>query len=55
MDLPSAVEAVEQVPDIPMLRKNTAAFVNELPGAAIANVDGESNYVRVQVPTNSGA
>ncbi len=49
------VKTVEQVPDIPMFRKNTAAFVHELPDAAIANVDGDSNYVRVQVLTNSGA
>jgi phenylpyruvate tautomerase PptA (4-oxalocrotonate tautomerase family) len=49
------VKAVEEVPDIPMFRKNTAAFVHELPEAAIANVDGDSNYVRVQVLTNSGA
>jgi phenylpyruvate tautomerase PptA (4-oxalocrotonate tautomerase family) len=38
-----------------MFRKNTAAFVHELPAHAIANVDGDSNYVRVQVLTNSGA
>ncbi len=49
------VKTVEQVPDIPMFRKNTAAFVHELPDAAIANVDGDSNYVRVQVLTNAGA
>jgi len=49
------VKTVEQVPDIPMFRKNTAAFVHELPEAAIANVDGDSNYVRVQVLTNAGA
>ncbi len=49
------VKTVEQVPDIPMFRKSTAAFVHELPEAAIANVDGDSNYVRVQVLTNSGA
>ncbi len=51
----AAVKAVEQVPDIPMFRKNTAAFVHELPREAIANVDGDSNYVRVQVLTNFGA
>jgi phenylpyruvate tautomerase PptA (4-oxalocrotonate tautomerase family) len=49
------VMAVEQVPDIPMFRQNTAAFVHELPAASISNVDGEHNYVRVQVLTNSGA
>jgi phenylpyruvate tautomerase PptA (4-oxalocrotonate tautomerase family) len=29
--------------------------VHELPAGALANVDGDSNYVRVQVLTNSGA
>jgi phenylpyruvate tautomerase PptA (4-oxalocrotonate tautomerase family) len=55
MDAAATVKSVEAVPDIPMFRKNTAGFVHELPASAIANVDGESNYVRVQVLTNSGA
>ena len=46
---------VEQVPDIPMFRQNTAAFVHELPAGSLSNVDGDSDYVRVQVLTNSGA
>ncbi len=46
---------VEQVPNIPMFRKNTAAFVHELPADAVSNVDGDSTYVRVQVLTNAGA
>jgi phenylpyruvate tautomerase PptA (4-oxalocrotonate tautomerase family) len=54
-DLATAVKTVEQVPDIPMFRKNTAAFVHELPAGAISNVDGDSDYVRVQVLTNAGA
>jgi phenylpyruvate tautomerase PptA (4-oxalocrotonate tautomerase family) len=54
-DLAAAVMAVEQVPDIPMFRQNTAAFVHELPAGSLSNVDGESNYVRIQVLTNSGA
>jgi phenylpyruvate tautomerase PptA (4-oxalocrotonate tautomerase family) len=54
-DLAAAVMAVEGVPDIPMFRKNTAAFVHELPATALANVDGDSTYVRVQVLTNAGA
>ncbi len=49
------VMTVEGVPNIPMFGKNTAAFVHELPSAAISNVDGESNDVRVQVLTNVGA
>ena len=55
IDAAKVVKNVEQVPDIPMFRKNTAAFVHELPAGAIANVNGESNYVRVQVLTNAGA
>ena len=46
---------IEQVPDIPLFRKNTAAFVHELPAASVSNVEGDSNYVRVQVLTNAGA
>jgi phenylpyruvate tautomerase PptA (4-oxalocrotonate tautomerase family) len=54
-DLAAAVMAVEQVPDIPMFRQNTAAFVHDLPAGALSNVDGEGDYVRIQVLTNSGA
>jgi phenylpyruvate tautomerase PptA (4-oxalocrotonate tautomerase family) len=54
-DLAGAVMAVEGVPNIPMFRKNTAAFVHELPATALANVDGDSTHVRVQVLTNAGA
>ena len=54
-DLAAAVMKIEQVPDIPMFRKNTAAFVHELPAGALSNVDGDGNYVRVQVLTNAGA
>jgi len=46
---------IEQVPDIPLFRSNTAAFIHELPAGSISNVDGESSYVRVQVLTNAGA
>ena len=31
-DAAGTVMRVEQVPDIPMFRQNTAAFVHELPG-----------------------
>jgi phenylpyruvate tautomerase PptA (4-oxalocrotonate tautomerase family) len=54
-DLATAVMTVEQVPDIPMFRKNTAAFIHDLPQDSLSNVDGDSNYVRVQVLTNAGA
>ena len=54
-DLAAAVMTVEQVPDIPMFRSNTAAFIHELRAENVANVDGDSAYVRVQVLTNAGA
>jgi len=44
----------EQVPDLPLFRNNTAAFIHELPASAIANVNGDSDYVRVQVLTPAG-
>jgi phenylpyruvate tautomerase PptA (4-oxalocrotonate tautomerase family) len=51
----ATVMRIEQVPDIPMFRKNTAAFVHHLPTSAISNVDGDTSYVRIQVLTNAGA
>jgi phenylpyruvate tautomerase PptA (4-oxalocrotonate tautomerase family) len=53
--LAATLMGVEQVPDIPMFRKNTAAFVHEMPSASLSNVDGDTTYVRVQVLTNAGA
>ncbi|MFB7114214.1 4-oxalocrotonate tautomerase family protein [Streptomyces sp. NPDC056190] len=52
-DLTATLMAIEQVPDIPMFRKNTAAFVHDV--AHLSNVDGDNGYVRVQVLTNAGA
>jgi len=52
--LAAAVMTVEQVPEIAMFRQNTAAFIHELSVDAISNVDGGSDYVRVQVLTNAG-
>ncbi|HYK96017.1 MAG TPA: 4-oxalocrotonate tautomerase [Candidatus Dormibacteraeota bacterium] len=46
---------IEGVPDIPMFKENTAAFVHELPAAALSDVTGTSAHVRVQVLTNAGA
>jgi phenylpyruvate tautomerase PptA (4-oxalocrotonate tautomerase family) len=54
-DLAAAVMKIEQVPDISLFRRNTAAFVHELPDGDLSNVDGDSDYVRVQVLTNAGA
>ena len=53
--LATELMAIEQVPDIPMFRKNTAAFVHDMPASSLSNVDGDSTYVRVQVLTNAGA
>ena len=55
VDLAQRLMTIEGVPDIPMFRQNTAAFVHALPDEAISNVDGENTYVRVQVLTNAGA
>jgi phenylpyruvate tautomerase PptA (4-oxalocrotonate tautomerase family) len=53
-DLAGAVMRWERVPDLALFRNNTAAFVHELPADSLANVNGESNYVRVQVLTPIG-
>ena len=54
-NLADAVMRWEQVPDLPLFRNNTAGFVHDLPDTSLANVNGESNYVRVQVLTPTGA
>jgi phenylpyruvate tautomerase PptA (4-oxalocrotonate tautomerase family) len=54
-DLAATLMNIEGVPDIPMFRQNTAAFVHELPAGSSSNVDGEDAHVRVQVLTNAGA
>src|SRR4051794_12030190 len=54
-ELAEALMTIEQVPPIAMFRDNTAAFVHALPGGSISNVNGDENYVRVQVLTNAGA
>ncbi len=53
-ELAAAVMRWEKVPSLPLFRKNTAAFVHEMPNGTISNVDGEGNYVRVQVLTPVG-
>ena len=52
--LAAELMAIEGVPDIAKFRQNTAAFIHELSSDAISNVDGGSDYVRVQVLTNTG-
>ncbi len=54
-ELAATLMKIEGVPDITMFRKNTAAIVHDLSVGALSNVDGDSNYVRVQVLTNAGA
>jgi phenylpyruvate tautomerase PptA (4-oxalocrotonate tautomerase family) len=54
-DLAATLTAIEEVPDIPLFRRNTAAFIHELPAGDLSNVDGASHYVRAQVLTNAGA
>ena len=53
-DLAAAVMKWEKVPKLPLFTENTAAFVHDLPADAISNVDGDDNYVRVQVLTPVG-
>ena len=54
-ELAATLKTIERVPDIPLFRQNTAAFIHHLPEDRLSNVDGDSNYVRVQVLTNAGA
>jgi phenylpyruvate tautomerase PptA (4-oxalocrotonate tautomerase family) len=53
-DLAAAVMRWEEVPPISLFQKNTAAFIHDLPADSIANVAGDSDYVRVQVLTPAG-
>src|SRR5947208_8575962 len=54
-ELATTLLKIEKVPDIPMFRQNTAGFVHDLPNGTLSNVEGDGNYVRVQVLTNAGA
>jgi phenylpyruvate tautomerase PptA (4-oxalocrotonate tautomerase family) len=54
-ELASRLRVIEEVPDIPLFRDNTAAFVHHLPADHLSNVSGSSSFVRVQVLTNNGA
>jgi phenylpyruvate tautomerase PptA (4-oxalocrotonate tautomerase family) len=53
-DLAAAVMRWEGVPEIPLFKSNTAAFVHDLPADAISDVSGDSSHVRVQVLTPAG-
>src|SRR6476660_7049258 len=52
-DLATALMKVEQVPDITLFRKNTAAFIHQMPANALSNVAGDGDRVRIQVLTNA--
>jgi phenylpyruvate tautomerase PptA (4-oxalocrotonate tautomerase family) len=54
-NLATALMRVEQVPDIELFRRNTAAFVHEMPANALSNVAGDGDRVRIQVLTNASA
>src|SRR6266853_5300873 len=53
-DLAAAMMRWEGVPEISLFLDNTAAFVHEMAGDAMANAAGDTNYVRVQVLTPVG-
>ena len=53
-DLANAMMRWEKVPPIALFAENTAAFVHDLPADAIANANGDGNYVRVQILTPAG-
>jgi len=53
-DLAAAVMRWEGVPPIALFKDNTAAFIHDLGADALANVNGDSNYVRVQILTPVG-
>ena len=43
------------MPDITLFRANIAAFIHQVPAQSLANVEGDSAHVRIQVLTNAGA
>jgi hypothetical protein len=54
-DLAATGMLIDKVHDAAMVRENTAAFIHELPSDSVANVNGASDSVRVQVLTNAGS
>ena len=53
-DLAAAVMRWEKVPDLPLFASNTAAFIHDMDAAAVSDVAGDGNCVRVQVLTPVG-
>ena len=43
-DLARTLMVIEGVPDIPMFRLNTAAFIHQMPAGSISNVEGQDGY-----------
>ena len=52
--LNAALMKWEKVPLISWFTDNTAAFIHELDADALANANGDGNYVRIQVLTPVG-
>lgn len=53
-DLASAVMRWEAVPELPLFKENTAAFVHELPPGSFSDVTGAEDHIRIQVLTPAG-
>jgi phenylpyruvate tautomerase PptA (4-oxalocrotonate tautomerase family) len=53
-ELTAAMMRWEGVPSISLFLDNTAAFVHDMPSDSLANANGDSNYVRVQILTPIG-
>jgi phenylpyruvate tautomerase PptA (4-oxalocrotonate tautomerase family) len=53
-DLAAAVMRWEAVPELPLFKENTAAFVHELPSGSISDVTGAEDHIRIQVLTPAG-
>ncbi|BEP13144.1 hypothetical protein acdb102_14550 [Acidothermaceae bacterium B102] len=52
--LTAAMMRWEGVPSISLFLDNTAAFVHDMPADSLANANGDSSYVRVQILTPIG-
>ncbi|HEV3274733.1 MAG TPA: hypothetical protein VG299_07695 [Candidatus Dormibacteraeota bacterium] len=53
-DLAAAVMRWEGVPEIPLFKDNTAAFIHDLAPDAISDVSSDARHIRVQVLTPAG-
>jgi hypothetical protein len=54
-DAVAAIETIEQIRDIAILRENRVASVHEHPAEVITSMDGDHDDVRVHVLTNADA